>query len=182
MCTSSTALLLVWASLFAMSIMTHKPLFVRIRAVHFVHWFFTPHSRTAYGIAKRRACWNSGSGVLEILQEPGSLGSTVALLLNHLHPTERVSSCCSVACCSVTKSCLTLLLHVLQHIRLPCLPLSSEVCSNSGPLSQWCYLNIQFSCLPSIFHSIKIVSNKSALPIGWPKYRNIRFSNKPSNE
>ena len=45
----------------------------------------------------------------------------------------------------------SLLLHVLQHIRLPRLPLSSEVCSNSGPLSQWCYLTTLFSFLPSIF-------------------------------
>ena len=31
--------------------------------------------------------------------------------------------------------------HGLQHARLPC-PLSPRVCSNSCPLSQWCYLNI----------------------------------------
>ena len=33
----------------------------------------------------------------------------------------------------------------LQHIRLPCPPLSPQVCSNSCPLSQWCYLTIQSS-------------------------------------
>ena len=39
----------------------------------------------------------------------------------------------------------------LQHIRLPCPSLSPGVCSNSYPLSQWCYLTISsfaapFSC------------------------------------
>ena len=43
----------------------------------------------------------------------------------------------------------------LQHIRLVCPPLSPRVCSNSCPLSQWCYLIISpsvtpiFSCLQS---------------------------------
>ena len=30
--------------------------------------------------------------------------------------------------------------HGLQHARLPCPSLSPGVCSNSCPLSQWCYL------------------------------------------
>ena len=32
--------------------------------------------------------------------------------------------------------------HGLQHARLPCPSLSPRVCSNSCPLSQWCYLTI----------------------------------------
>ena len=45
--------------------------------------------------------------------------------------------------------------HVLQHARLSCPPLSPGVCSNSCPLSWWCYLNISssvilfYSCLQS---------------------------------
>ena len=39
-------------------------------------------------------------------------------------------------CCSVAKH------HELQHARLPCPSLSPGVCSNSCPLSQWCYLTI----------------------------------------
>ena len=35
--------------------------------------------------------------------------------------------------------------HGLQHARLPCPYLSPRVCSNSCPLSRWCYLNIS-SC------------------------------------
>ena len=36
--------------------------------------------------------------------------------------------------------------------------------------------------LPSIFPSIRIFSNKSALHIRWPKYWSFSFSNRPSNE
>ena len=41
--------------------------------------------------------------------------------------------------------------HGLQHVRLPCPSLSSRVCSNSCPLSQWCYLTISFSAAPFSF-------------------------------
>ena len=36
--------------------------------------------------------------------------------------------------------------------------------------------------LPSIFPSIRVFSNESALCIRWPKYWSFRFSNSPSNE
>ena len=36
--------------------------------------------------------------------------------------------------------------------------------------------------LPSIFPSIRVFSNESALRIRWPKYRNFSFSISPSNE
>ena len=36
--------------------------------------------------------------------------------------------------------------------------------------------------LPSIFPSIRVFSNESALPIRWPKYWNFSFSTSPSNE
>ena len=38
--------------------------------------------------------------------------------------------------------------HGLQHARLLCPPLSPEVCTDSCPLSRWCYLTISF-CLQS---------------------------------
>ena len=38
--------------------------------------------------------------------------------------------------------------HGLQHIRLLCLLLSSRVCWNSCPFSQWCYLTISSSAAP----------------------------------
>ena len=39
----------------------------------------------------------------------------------------------------------TLQPHGLQHTRLPCPSLSPRVCSNSCPLSEWCYLTISSS-------------------------------------
>ena len=36
--------------------------------------------------------------------------------------------------------------------------------------------------LPSIFPSIRVFSNESALHIRWPKYRSLNFSISPSNE
>ena len=37
-------------------------------------------------------------------------------------------------------------------------------------------------CLPSIFPSIRVFSNESALRIRWPKYWSFSFSISPSNE
>ena len=49
--------------------------------------------------------------------------------------------------------------HGLQHIRLPCLSLSPEVCLNSCLLSQWCHSTISpsvasFSSCPGSFLAI----------------------------
>ena len=38
--------------------------------------------------------------------------------------------------------------HEPQHARLPCPSLSPGVCSNSCPLSQWCYLAVSSSVIP----------------------------------
>ena len=38
--------------------------------------------------------------------------------------------------------------HELQHTRLPCLSLSPGICSNSCPLSRWCYLTISSTVAP----------------------------------
>ena len=51
------------------------------------------------------------------------------------------ADCCF---CSVNKSCLTLG-DPMDWTRLLCPPLSPRGCSNSCPLSQWCYLAISFS-------------------------------------
>ena len=74
--------------------------------------------------------------------------------------------------------------HGLQQARLPCPSPSPIVCSNSCPLSQWYHPIILFChhllLLPSIFPSIRVFSNESALCIRWPKYWSFSFS--PSNE
>ena len=72
----------------------------------------------------------------------------------------------AVVCCSVIKSCPTLQPHGLLHARLLCLSLSHGVCSDSCPLSQWCYLTITFSAAPS--PSALSLSQTSDWEILWP--------------
>ena len=61
-----------------------------------------------------------------------------------------------LCCCSVTKLCLTLRPHGLQHIRLPCPSLTVGVCSNSCPLSQWSH--------PAISSSVPLFFLRSIIP------------------
>ena len=75
----------------------------------------------------------------------------------------------------------------LQHSRLPCPSLSLGVCSNSCPMSPVMLSNPLILChplhlLPSVFPSIRVFSNESALHISWPKYWSISFSTSPSSE
>ena len=53
--------------------------------------------------------------------------------------------CCR---CSVSRSCLTLQPHGLQHARLPCPSPSPRVCSNSCPSSRWRHSTISSSVIP----------------------------------
>ena len=62
--------------------------------------------------------------------------------------------------------------HELQHPRPPCPSPTPRVYPNSCPLSWWCHPTIS-SCfplllLPSVFPSIRVFSNDSALHIRWP--------------
>ena len=82
--------------------------------------------------------------------------------------------------------CLQLFVTVgLQHTRLLCLTLSPRVCSNSCPLSQWCYLINASSastfsfCLQSFPASESF--SMSQLSTRWPKYC-FSFNISPSNE
>ena len=57
-----------------------------------------------------------------------------------------------VCCCSVTKSSPNFLWpHEVQHTRLPWASLSLRVCSNSYPLSWWCYTTISSFASPFSF-------------------------------
>ena len=76
--------------------------------------------------------------------------------------------------------------HGLQHTRLPCPWLSSWVCSNSCPLSQWRHPTISssaahFSC-PQSFPASRSFPMSQIFHIRWPKYWNWSFSICPSNE
>ena len=55
--------------------------------------------------------------------------------------------------------------HGWQHARLPCPPLSLGVCSNSCPLSQWCYLTISSSAAPYSFTFS--LSQHQSFPMSW---------------
>ena len=77
--------------------------------------------------------------------------------------------------------------HEPQHTRPPCPSPTPGVHPNSCPLSWWCHPAISSSViplllLPSIFPSIRVFSNESALHIRWPKYRSFSFNISPSNE
>ena len=88
---------------------------------------------------------------------------------------------------SVTQSCLTLcdpLNHSTQaslaitNSRSPPKPMSIELVMPSNHFILCCPLLL----LPSIFHSIRVFSNESALRIRWPKYWSFSFNISPSNE
>ena len=74
--------------------------------------------------------------------------------------------------------------HGLQHTRLSCPSPTARVYSNSCPLSRWCHPTIcrPLLLLPSIFPSIRVLSNESVLCIRWPEYWSFNFSISPSNE
>ena len=78
------------------------------------------------------------------------------------------------------------LLHGLQHTRLPCPSATPDLAQTHV---RWVSDAIQPShplstplLLPSIFPSIRVFSNESALCIRWPKYGGFSFSISPSNE
>ena len=77
--------------------------------------------------------------------------------------------------------------HELQHARLLCPSLSPRVCSELMSIESVMPSNHLILChplllLPSIFTSIWVFSNESALHIRWPKYWSFSFSISPSNE
>ena len=80
----------------------------------------------------------------------------------------------------------SLWLHELQQARLPCPSPTPRAYSNSYLSSQWCHITISSShpllLLRSIFPSIRIFSNESALCIKRPKYWSFNFNVSPSNE
>ena len=74
--------------------------------------------------------------------------------------------------------CSTPVLPVHHNSRSPPKPMSIESVMPSNHLILCCPLLL----LPSIFPSIRVFSNESALRIRWPKYWSFSFSISPSNE
>ena len=84
----------------------------------------------------------------------------------------------SVQFISVIQSCLTLWPHELQHARPPCPSPTPRVLPKPMFIDLVMPSNHLILChplllLPSIFPSIRIFSNESALRISWPKCWNI---------
>ena len=75
--------------------------------------------------------------------------------------------------------------HRLQHARPPCLSPTPGVHSNSS-IELVMPSNHLILCRPllppSIFPSIRVFSNESALHIRWPKYWSFSYNISPSNE
>ena len=76
--------------------------------------------------------------------------------------------------------------HGLQHARPSCPSPSPAACSNS-PIESMMPSDHLILChplilLPSIFPSIRVFSNESAVHIRWTKYWSFSFSISPSNE
>ena len=87
---------------------------------------------------------------------------------------------------SVTQSCLFATPQTtarqaslsITNSQSPCKPMSIESVMSSNHL----ILCRPLLLLPSIFPSIRVFSNESALHIRWPKYWNFSFNISPSNE
>ena len=73
----------------------------------------------------------------------------------------------------------------MQHARLPC-PLPTPGTSSNFMKSVMPSTHLILCCplllLPSVFPSIRLFSNESALQIRWPKYWSFSFNISPSNE
>ena len=105
------------------------------------------------------------------------------LILSHVRLLAHPMWCC----CSVANLCLALRdptdcstpgFSVPHHL--------PEFAPSSCPMNQWCHPAIS-SChplilLPSIFPSIRVFSNESAVCLRWPKYWSFSFSISPSKE
>ena len=119
----------------------------------------------------------------------GCSGNTRSRGFHAAYPITLFKYFVSIRCRSVTQSCLTLcdpmdcstlgspVLHCLlefaqTHVH------STESVTPSNHLILCCSLLL----LPSVFPSIRVFSNESALPIRWPKYWSFSFSISPSNE
>ena len=75
-----------------------------------------------------------------------------------------------------TAACQASLSYIISHSLLKLMSLESVMPSNNFIL---CYPPL---LLPSIFLSIRVFSNESALQRRWPKYWSFSFSTSPSNE
>ena len=89
-------------------------------------------------------------------------------------------------CCSIAQSCLFVTLRTAAHQASLSLTISHSLLRFMS-IESMMPCNHLVLCrplllLPLIFPSIRVISNKSALSIRWPKYWSFSFSISPSNE
>ena len=89
-----------------------------------------------------------------------------------------------LCCCSVTKSCPTLCNSCTAALQAPLSPTCPGVAQTHvhrvGDAIQPSHRLLPLLLLPSIFLSIKVLSNESTLCTGWPKCWSFSFSMSPS--
>ena len=95
-----------------------------------------------------------------------------------MHQFSSVTQSCPTLCNPMNRSTPGLPVHHQLHSWSPPKPMSTESVMPSNHLILCCPLLL----LPSIFPSIRVFSNESALHIRWPKYWSFCFSISPSNE
>ena len=95
-----------------------------------------------------------------------------------MHQFSLVTQSCPTLCDPMNRSTPGLPVHHQLHSWSPPKPMSTESVMPSNHLILCCPLLL----LPSIFPSIRVFSNESALHIRWPKYWSFCFSISPSNE
>ena len=107
-----------------------------------------------------------------LVPQPGIEPTSPALEGRFLTTEPPVQFSCSVMSDSLQP-------HGLQHARPPCpLPTPRVYLMRSNHLILCCPLLLP----PSIFPSIRVFSNESALRIRWPKYWRFSFNISPSND
>ena len=105
------------------------------------------------------------------------------------HPVEMLSYFLQFSSVQFSHSVMSdsLQSHGLQHTRPPCPSPTPEVYPKPMSIESVMPSNHLILChplllLPSVFPSIKVFTNESALPIRWPKYWSFSFNISPSNE
>ena len=85
------------------------------------------------------------------------------MLIHFIHAKLLTAGCC----CSVSKLCPTFCnSHGLQHTKLQCPSPCSAACSNSCPLSQWCFPTISSYVIP--FSScVQPFPTSGSFPMNW---------------
>ena len=78
----------------------------------------------------------------------------------------KLSGQLKIYCCFLVAKPESLEAHGLQHARHLCLSLSPGICSDSCPLSQWCYLTISSSAIPYSFY-LQSFPASGSFPMSW---------------